>query len=316
MGLHSPVQLPDPRLEWRSLPTESIASRLQPLLHDAYIETDDGSLSLKPSATALHWMLETPGADPNLRVGLGVRGDDELIGFVCAVPSAFMLRGKEQSSAVEVSFLCVRRDWRGQGLTRILLDELRRRCAVADVRCAIFTAAKPRLPPLLCLECYHCPLDTHSLVRAGFIRGGDPGLAQASSTPSYSRQLARLFLASKLKRLFKRGRDTASGDEQHSRRGAARQSSLSASSTACFGPMRGSDEAVCHQLLQRQACAVAGLAPSLDLAQFRCARCQARRARAPWCEGCVAVSHASRAGTVSSAAVSTPLFFDGGAIEG
>ena len=114
-------------------------------------------------------MLDAPGGAENLRVGLGCRGESGLVAFVCAIPSPLVYDRTPLESAVEVSLLCVHREWRGRGLTKLLLAELRRRADVADVRCAIFTEARPRYTlPMLRADCYHRPLSVANLVRSGF----------------------------------------------------------------------------------------------------------------------------------------------------
>ena len=109
-------------LEWRKIGAMEIKAELTPLLRSSYVATPDDALLMDYGARDLAWMLGAPGASEALRVGLGEVGAG-LVAFVCAVPSELLLRG-EQRDAVEVSLLCVRRDWRGRGLTKLLLQEV------------------------------------------------------------------------------------------------------------------------------------------------------------------------------------------------
>ena len=135
------VTLPD-GLEFRR--SIDVRTDLQPLLRSSYITTPDDALALDYAARDLSWMLDAPEADVSLRVGLGEVGKSGLVAFVCAVPSSLQLLGEQCDAAVEVSLLCVDRAWRGRGLTRMLLAELRRRAEAAGVRHAIFTQPRPR----------------------------------------------------------------------------------------------------------------------------------------------------------------------------
>ena len=172
----------DARFEWRT--PAQISRSLQPLIQEAYVATDDGALRIEPAADTLEWMLDVPGARQELRIGIGLRGEEDVIGFVAAVPLSLRLRGEEQP-AVEVSLLCVRPEWRGKGLTRLLLEELRRRCAAAGMRCAIYTSARPRrVRPLLIAECFHRPLRARELLAAGFFGEPEEGSSASASSSS------------------------------------------------------------------------------------------------------------------------------------
>ena len=159
-------------LEWRRLPTiADISTAVQPLLRHSYVATPDDELRLDYSAADLRWMLSAPDALEDLRVAIAEPGDSSIVAFVCAVPCPVVLHGKHEPNAVEVSLLCVRRDWRGRGLTRLLLAELRRRAADHGIRCALYTATEPRhrdQRALLTASCFHRPLRPLELLRCGF----------------------------------------------------------------------------------------------------------------------------------------------------
>jgi ribosomal protein S18 acetylase RimI-like enzyme len=180
----TPTAPPDARMEWRAVPARDIASAVAPLLASSYVATDDGELRMEPGGKLLRWMLEAPGAREELRVGLALRGDHPLLAFVCALPCDLLVGGDADDAvgAVEVSLLCVRPEWRGRGLTRALLGELRRRAAEHGVRRAIYTSAAPRGPPLLRAACYHCPLRPDGLLHSGFWRPSIGPLPEASAT--------------------------------------------------------------------------------------------------------------------------------------
>ena len=243
-----PTGLPD-SLEFRRVGAAELRTELQPLLQTSYVATPDDELRLDYSARDLAWMLDAPGVREELRVGLGCRDEPGLIGFVCAVPCGLLVRG-EQVDAVEVSLLCMHRDWRGRGLTKELILELRRRADAAGIRCAIFTEARPRHTlPLLRAECFHRPLRARALLRYGFWRppAGDEG----GDTVEQSRR--QLHAAA----------DLASQLPLH-----ASLAPTSARLPACsLRRMRHSDADACHQFLLERSRRFE-LAPSFTPEQF------------------------------------------------
>ena len=82
-----------PDLEFRRVGTADLRTILHPLLRSSYVATPDAELRLDYEAQDLSWMLDAPGANEELRIGIGRRGARDLIGFVCAAPSDLLFRG-------------------------------------------------------------------------------------------------------------------------------------------------------------------------------------------------------------------------------
>jgi ribosomal protein S18 acetylase RimI-like enzyme len=244
------------RLEWRPIDNGAVRGQVRKLLHSSYVATPNDELRLEYSATALLWMLCAPGAREDLRIGVGIKGEEELIGFVCAVPGDFLLRG-ERHVAVEVSLLCVDRHWRGCGLAPVLLKELRRRASLAGVKLAIYTTAEPKLlAPLVRAHSFHRPLRPLALLRTGFWQ---PPEVEQESSGSASRERLR-----KLRAALREGARLPSptpGPQQA-------QQQRSRSSGRFIRPMADADLVACEDLLRRRAESFA-LAPALSTAQFR-----------------------------------------------
>lgn len=197
----SPPPPPPPSyLEWREVGVDE-AGALSDLLRDDYIGSADGTLHTLYSRRLLRWLLGSPSRNPSLSVALAcakrphgwskdptrVRGCAEagahmshssesqedrpygaLVGYVCALPLALALHGVVRHDAVEVTLLSVRKGWRGQGVARRLLAELRRRGREAGVGLAVYTSAQRRGEPVLSVRCHHRPLRIRPLVRRGF----------------------------------------------------------------------------------------------------------------------------------------------------
>ena len=160
------------------------AHRLQRLLSSSYVASADERLRLDLPTSTLRWLLQTPGACAELNIGLCEVDSGELIAVVCATPSPLRVHG-ERCDAVEVGLLCVARRWQRRGLARLLLAELRERAAAHGVRCAIYTTATPRGPPLLVARAFHRPLRPRALARRGFWPGATAGdVAAATRLPA------------------------------------------------------------------------------------------------------------------------------------
>ena len=255
-------------LEWRRLPTiADISTAVQPLLRHSYVATPDDELRLDYSAADLRWMLSAPDALEDLRVAIAEPGDSSIVAFVCAVPCPVVLHGKHEPNAVEVSLLCVRRDWRGRGLTRLLLAELRRRAADHGIRCALYTATEPRhrdQRALLTASCFHRPLRPLELLRCGFWQ---PPETVGPVSPRRRRALLREAVhdATRLPSRVALSRDGAADGEL----GDADGPLLLAPHEWELRRMRARDVPACLRLLRRRASSGHfALAPALSAEQF------------------------------------------------
>jgi GNAT superfamily N-acetyltransferase len=243
------------RPEFEFWSASRIARELPPLIEAAYVATDDDELRLDPPPGMLRWMLSPPGMRDELQVGIGVRGEAQLIGFVAAVPSALRLRGERHQAAVEVSLLCLRRQWRGQGLTRVLLEELRRRCDAAGVQLAVYTASRPRrVRPLLRAACFHRPLLAKALLESAFLRAEATDNAADPNEAAAAKEQTRITAADVRKALYEAAR--------------LPQPLRRTPSSPRLRRMRADDALECLALSNEHARAFA-LAHSFSMAQFR-----------------------------------------------
>ena len=234
-------------LEFKRVGANEIRSQLEPLLRNSYVATPDDSLRLDYSARDLLWMLDAPDADANLRVGIGKCGESSLIGFVCAAPCNLHLN-MEQQSAVEVSLLCVHRDWRGLGLTKLMLFELRKRARLAGLRCSIFTEVRPKYtPPLVRADCHHRPLRARELLRSGFWQLDEQ--QKEGEKPPSARQLQKAIRLPKLSSI-------------------ASKETLERLPPSFLRAMKEKDIDGCHKLIHER-CVEYPLAPDFTREQFK-----------------------------------------------
>ena len=165
------ASLPLPHgLEWRRIDDRQVGTTVRSLLHSSYVATPEEDLRLDYSASALQWMLCAPGAIDELRVAIAEPDDFSIVAFVCCA-MRIRARRRREAKCGGGPLLCVRHDWRGKGLTRLLLAELRRRAAEKGIATAIYTAAEPRHRDrfaVLTTCSLHRPLRPLDLLRCGF----------------------------------------------------------------------------------------------------------------------------------------------------
>jgi glycylpeptide N-tetradecanoyltransferase len=171
---------PPKGLEWRN--ARGDIHSVHALLADSYVASDDGQLRMCYDRDTLRWMLDAPGTHDSLKLGLGVCGERTLVGFISAIPSVLCLHG-ERREAVEVTLLCTAKGWRRQGITPLLLAELRSRATDIGMRHAIYTTAQPRQLPLVCAACFHRPLQPRRLHRLQFWHPTDKEIGSGGSAP-------------------------------------------------------------------------------------------------------------------------------------
>ena len=180
------TSIPPPAgLEWRDARAD--IRGVHALLADSYVASADRQVRIRYSHETVAWMLGA--AHSSLQLGLGVPGEQSLVGFVSAMPSSLIIRGSPREDSVEVTLLCVRCSWRKRGLVPMLLAELRCRAAALGVQSAIYTAAQPRGQPLVCAACFHRPLRPHRLHQ---LRFWEPVLTTSGRLEAAIAEAARL----------------------------------------------------------------------------------------------------------------------------
>jgi len=163
-----PYPLPK-QFEWSTvdLSSETELKELYELLSANYVEDDDASFRFQYSAEFLKWALQPPGYFKDWSVGVRVKSNKKLVGFVSAVPITLRVR-ENVLKASEVNFLCVHKKLRSKRLAPVLIKEVTRQCNIKGVFQALYTAGVVLPTPISSCRYYHRCLNISKLVNVRF----------------------------------------------------------------------------------------------------------------------------------------------------
>lgn len=137
------------------------------LLFNNYVEDDEAMFRFKYSSSFLDWALKPPGWRKEWHVGIRVTSSRKLVAFISGVPVTLRVRSK-QVECSEINFLCVHKKLRSKRLAPILIKEITRRCHLAGIWQAIYTAGVMLPTPVSTCRYYHRSLDWQKLYDVGF----------------------------------------------------------------------------------------------------------------------------------------------------
>ncbi|KAK4687496.1 glycylpeptide N-tetradecanoyltransferase, partial [Tremellales sp. Uapishka_1] len=146
---------------------ESQVREVYELLSENYVEDDDAMFRFKYSKEFLLWVLTTPGYVPEWHVGVRVAKTGKLIAFISGIKIELRVRSKVFDAA-EINFLCVHKKLRSKRLAPVLIKEVTRKCNLANVWQAIYTAGAVLPTPFGVSRYYHRNLNPPKLVDIGF----------------------------------------------------------------------------------------------------------------------------------------------------
>lgn len=164
----TPYKLPK-GLVWApmELAKPSSMNELYDLLTKNYVEDDDCVFRFDYSRQFLHWALHPPGFKTEWHIGVRAQSNNELVGFISAVPST--LRSYTATfPGVEINFLCVNKRLRNKRLAPLLIQEVTRRVNLHDIWQAAYTSGN-RLPtPVGACRYFHRSLNPKKLSEIQF----------------------------------------------------------------------------------------------------------------------------------------------------
>jgi glycylpeptide N-tetradecanoyltransferase len=152
------------------LSNSGVIEELTAFLNKHYInETGETSSKFKPYFTSkyLTWLLNSPGHLTDLMIGVRVKNNNLLVGFIAGTAIAHSLKNKVVFT-IETSLLCVHNKLRGKRLSPLLIKELTRRSQLAGFSTGIFTTDRCVPKPIYTTRINYRPLDIKYLVETGF----------------------------------------------------------------------------------------------------------------------------------------------------
>ncbi|KAL7420444.1 glycylpeptide N-tetradecanoyltransferase [Cryptotrichosporon argae] len=146
---------------------EEQIKELYQLLSENYVEDDDAMFRFAYTKEFLLWALTAPGYLPEWHIGVRVQKTGKLVAFISGIKVELRVRARTFHSA-EINFLCVHKKLRSKRLAPVLIKEVTRRCNLADVWQAIYTAGVVLPTPFGTCRYYHRNLNPPKLVDIGF----------------------------------------------------------------------------------------------------------------------------------------------------
>lgn len=165
-----PLALPE-SFEWCTCDLSDLAvtKEVYDLLSNNYVEDDDNMFRFNYSPAFLRWALQPPGFHTDWIIGVRVKTNRKLVGFISAIPAQVKVDSKVMKM-VEINFLCVHKKLRSKRLTPVLIKEITRRVNLEDIWQAAYTAGVLIPKPIATCRYWHRSLNPKKLIDIGFSR--------------------------------------------------------------------------------------------------------------------------------------------------
>jgi glycylpeptide N-tetradecanoyltransferase len=162
------LRLPD-GFEWASLDLTDGPTLLElyTLLKENYVEDSGAMFRFEYSQPFIQWAMMPPGFKPDWHVGVRVATSRRLVAFIGATPAALVVHA-DPIAGVEVNFLCVHKKLREKRLAPVLIREVTRRCNLAGIFQASYTAGVVIPKPVGRCQYWHRSLNVKKLIEVGF----------------------------------------------------------------------------------------------------------------------------------------------------
>jgi len=179
-----PYPLPE-QFEWSTcdIDNEVEAKEIYTLLSENYVEDDDSMFRFDYSVPFLRWALKPPGFLRIWHLGVRVKSNLKLVGFITGIPANIMVYDSPIKT-VEINFLCVHKKLRSKRLAPVLIKEITRRVNKSDVWQAVYTAGVVLPRPVSECRYYHRSLNPKKLIDVGFSHLG-PRMTMARTIKLY-----------------------------------------------------------------------------------------------------------------------------------
>eukprot|EP00933_Yihiella_yeosuensis_P046622 TRINITY_DN421_c4_g1_i1.p1 TRINITY_DN421_c4_g1~~TRINITY_DN421_c4_g1_i1.p1 ORF type:complete len:478 (+),score=112.21 TRINITY_DN421_c4_g1_i1:133-1566(+) len=179
-----PYPLPG-AFEWCTVNVDNDEEALEvyTLLSENYVEDDDSMFRFDYSVDFLRWALKPPGFLRQWHLGVRVKGNNKLVGFITGIPAHIQVY-ENQVRMAEINFLCVHKKLRSKRLAPVLIKEITRRVNRENVWQAVYTAGVVLPRPVSECRYWHRSLNPKKLIEVGFSHLG-PRMTMARTIKLY-----------------------------------------------------------------------------------------------------------------------------------
>ncbi|EJD02399.1 N-myristoyl transferase [Fomitiporia mediterranea MF3/22] len=163
-----PFPLPN-EFEWitTDLDDPKQSKEVYDLLSLHFVEDDNATFRFQYPVEFLEWALKPPGYHKEWHIGVRVKSNKKLVGFISAVPITIRVRGNT-FHASEVNYLCVHKKLRSKRLAPVLIKEVTRQCHLKGIFQAIYTGGVVIPTPVSTCRYFHRTINVSKLVDVGF----------------------------------------------------------------------------------------------------------------------------------------------------
>lgn len=137
--------------------------QLYTLLTKNYVEDEEGNFRFDYSIEFLRWTLLVPNYKPNWHIGVRLKKNNKLVGFISGVPLKLCIDNKPMR-VCEINFLCVFNKLRKYRLAPVLIKEVTRRVNLKGIFQAVYTAGVELPKPITKTRYFHRSLNPTKLI--------------------------------------------------------------------------------------------------------------------------------------------------------
>jgi len=179
-----PYPLPE-QFEWATVDVndEAEVQEVYQLLSGNYVEDDDSMFRFDYSIGFLRWALKPPEYLKQWHLGVRVKSNMKLVGFITGIPANIQVYESAIKMA-EINFLCVHKKLRSKRLAPVLIKEITRRVNKENIWQAVYTAGVVLPRPVSECRYYHRSLNPKKLIEVGFSHLG-PRMTMARTIKLY-----------------------------------------------------------------------------------------------------------------------------------
>ncbi len=165
----SPYSLPD-GFEWieYDISCKNHLSTITKFLNEYYVQDSDDEFRLYYSSEFLKWYFAKPSTHPCKTLGIIIKNNGELVGFISSIITNNQLYEKQLVTS-EINFLCVHPVLRKRNMVHVLVSEIRRRLSNEKIMYAIYTSGTLLPTPFTTANYHHYPINTNALFDTGFM---------------------------------------------------------------------------------------------------------------------------------------------------
>ena len=165
----TPYPLPE-TFDWAivDLNNDKELNEVYELLKENYVADSSETFRFRYTPAFIKWALTPPGYYKEWIIGMRVKANQKLVGFISGIPIKTCIEDKVMNTA-EINFLCVHSKLRTKRMAPVLIKEVTRRINLKGVWQAIYTAGKYIPTPISESNYFYRCINYKKLVDVSFL---------------------------------------------------------------------------------------------------------------------------------------------------